>query len=261
MDNSLLYVYCAIGHNSDLKQFAEQETVFSIRFGELYAVCRQVTHENFSEENLKKNFSDLAWVEKQTREHIRVISLVMEQGTTVPFKFGTVFKTKESLGVFFETYRHELTKNLEILNDKEEWSIKLFCNKELFQHHIKDMSDDIKALEAEMHDSKPGRAFIIKRKLAELMKDENHKQLSNYGQLFFEQISKLCSKTMINPLLPKEVTERSEDMVLNLACLVDKSNATVLVQKVEILSKEYRKAGLMPEVSGPWPAFSFIKIE
>lgn len=261
MDERLLYVYCATGHSLDLKQLAEAETVFSLPFGELFAVCRKVTHDDFSEENLKKNFGDLTWVEKQTREHIRVIGLVMEQGTTVPFKFGTVFKTVESLGLFFETYSDELHKNLQSLSGKQEWAVKLFCDKEMFHHHIKDMSDDIKSLEAEMHDSKPGRAFIIKRKLAELMKDENHRQLSNYGQLFFEQISKLCSQTMINPLLPKEVTERPDEMVLNLACLVDQSNAAVLVQKVEALSKEYHKAGLLPEVSGPWPAFSFVKID
>ena len=235
--------------------------MISLCFGDLYAVARYVSPDEFSEENLKKNYADLAWVEEKSREHIRVISLVMKQGTVVPFKLGTVYKTTENLGSFLKEHYETLLKILKSLAGREEWSIKLFCNKELFHHHIKDISDEINALEAEMRDSKPGRAFIIKRKLAELMKDENHKQLSNYGQLFFEQISKLCSKTMINPLLPKEVTERPEDMVLNLACLVDKSNAEVLVQKVEILSKEYRKAGLLPEVSGPWPAFSFIKIE
>lgn len=258
-DNKLIYVYCATGHKPELSIETEAGNMISLCFGDLYAVARYVSPDEFSEENLKKNFADLAWVEEKSREHIRVISLEMEQGTVVPFKLGTVYKTSESLGSFLKEHYETLSNILKSLAGKEEWAIKLFCNNELFQQHIRVVSNEINKLEAEMQDSKPGRAFIIKRQLAELTREETHKQLRNYGQLFFEQISKLCVKTLTCPLLPREVTERTDDMVLNLACLVDKGNAELLVKKVEVLGQEYARAGLLPEISGPWPAFSFIK--
>ncbi len=261
MDDKLIYVYCAADYVPEFNQESADESLVSFQFGELYAIARYVSPDDFSEDSLKKNFGDLAWIEVQTRDHIRVINLVMESGTVVPFKFGTVFKTEESLESFFDDYRQALTENLASLKGKEEWALKIYCNKQLLQDHIKQNCKAVKAMEQEILESKPGRAFILKRKSAELIKDETHKQLSNYGQLYFEQIEKLSSQTRINPLLPKEVTDRAEDMILNFACLVEKSHVDVLLRKTELLQEEFREAGLMPEVTGPWPPFSFITIK
>ncbi len=261
MDDKLIYVYCAAGHKPAFSNVTDAESLLVFHSGDLFAVARYVSTDDFSEENLKKNFGNLAWVEMQTREHIRVISLVMEQGTVVPFKFGTIFTSTESLECFFNEYQKALSENLLSLNGNEEWAVKLYCNSQLFQEHIKVASEEIKALENEMHLSKPGRAFILKQKLATLLKEETHRQLGYYGQTFYEYINELSCKTLINPLLPKEVTERSDDMVLNLACLIHKSNVKALIDKIDVLRKKYSQTGLMPELSGPWPPFGFVAIK
>ncbi len=260
MDERLIYVYCTSCFGPESNHVFSDENMKIFKFGKLHAVARYVSPDDFSEDNLKKNFGDLAWIEVQTRDHIRVINRIMEFGTVVPFKFGTVFKTEESLGKFFDDYRQSLKENLETLKGKEEWALKIYYNNSLLQANINQNCETLKALQQDIVESKPGRAFILKRKLAELIKDETHKQLSNYGQFFFEQVEKLSSQTRINPLLPKEVTERTEDMILNIACLVDKSQVDLLLRKTEVLQEEFRDAGLMPEVAGPWAPFSFITI-
>jgi hypothetical protein len=261
MDERLIYVYCTSCFPPESNPVFSDENLEIFTFGNLHAVARYVSPDDFSEENLKKNFGDLGWIEEQTREHIRIINLSMQWGTVVPFKFGTVFKTEDSLEKFFDDYRQALSENLETLKGKEEWALKIYCNNSLLQAHINQNCEAVKALQHDIAESKPGRAFILKRKLAELIEDETHKQLSNYGQLYFEQVEKLSSQTRTNPLLPKEVTERTEDMILNIACLVEKSQVDVLLRKTEVLQEEFRNAGLMPEVTGPWPPFSFITLK
>jgi hypothetical protein len=261
MDERLIYVYCTSCFAPESNPVFSDENLKIFKSGNLHAVAKYVSPDDFSEENLKKKFGDLAWIEEQTREHIRIINLAMTSGTVVPFKFGTVFKTEESLRKFFDDYRQALYENFENLKGKEEWSVKVYCNNQYLQEHIKHSCEAVKALEQEILESKPGLAFILKRKLTERIKDETHKHIRKYGQLCFEQIDNLSSKTSINPLLPKEVTGRDEDMILNIACLVEKKQVDVMLGKADVLHDEFRKAGLITQVTGPWPPFSFITIK
>lgn len=261
MDERLIYVYCTSDFASEPNHVFIDQSLKIFTFGNLHAVARYVSSDNYSEENLKKHFADLAWIEEQTRDHVSVIKLAMQWGTVVPFKFGTVFTTENSLEKFIDDYRQAIMENLETLKGKEEWAVKIYYNKQLLQDHIKQNCEAVIAMEQEILDSKPGRAFILKRKSVEFINDEIHKQLSNYGQLYFEQVEKISSQTRINPLLPKEVTERAEDMILNFACLVEKNHVDVLLRKTGLMQKEFIGAGLMPEVTGPWPPFSFVTLK
>ncbi len=261
MNNDLIYVFCALAEQQENEITAGDENIFALTFGNLTVLAKYVSGDDFSEENLKKNFAHIDWVEQQSREHIHVISAAMNSRTVVPFKFGTLFKTKQSLRDFIDEYRSMIVENLNELNGKEEWGVKLYCDYAALPEHIKKTCAQVIEIEREISESKPGKAFILKRKADELIKNECHKQLQEYGQLFFRQFEKLSTKTRINPLLPKEVTGRSDEMILNLACLIPKGNIKKMLQKTELLRQEYINIGLFPDVTGPWPPFSFISIK
>ncbi len=260
MNNDLIYVFCTLAEAQKKEIPAGDENVFALTFGNLTVLAKYVSQDDFSEENLKKKFADIDWVEQKTREHIKVISSVMNFRTVVPFKFGTIFKTKQSLRNFIDEYRIRIIENLNVLDGKEEWGVKLYCDYTALPEHIKKTCKQVIEIEREINESKPGKAFILKRKADELIKNECHKQLQEYGQLFFRQFEKSSVTTRINPLLPKEVTGRSDEMILNIACLIPKENIGKMLQKTEILRHEYLNFGLIPVVTGPWPPFSFISI-
>jgi hypothetical protein len=261
MNNDLIYVFCALAHSEGKDEMANSENVIPIDFGNLRVLVKYVSDGDFSEENLRKNFGDLDWVERHTREHVSIISTVMKNHTVVPFKFGTIFKTKQSLRDFIDKFHSQIMENLHELDGKEEWGVKLFCDYTALPEYIKQTCEQVIQMEREINESKPGKAFILKRKAEELIKNECHKELQEYGQLFFRQIESLSSKTRINPLLPKEVTGRDDEMILNIACLIQKDNIGMMLKKTELLRQEFLKVGLLPDVSGPWPPFSFITIK
>ncbi|MCF8230518.1 MAG: GvpL/GvpF family gas vesicle protein [Bacteroidales bacterium] len=261
MNNDLIYVFCALETSGAADEVATGENVAAIDFDNIRVFVKYVSAGDFSEENLKKNFGDLDWVERNTREHIGIISNVMKSRTVVPFKFGTIFKTMQSLRDFIDEYRSQLIENLRELDEKEEWGVKLFCDYAALPEYVKKTCEQVIEMEREIKESKPGKAFILKRKAQELIKNECHKELQEYGQFFFRQIESLSSKTRINPLLPKEVTGRNDEMILNIACLVEKGNIKMMLKKTELLRQEFIKVGLLPDVTGPWPPFSFTTIK
>jgi hypothetical protein len=261
MNDDLIYVFCALTVSETPDEVATGENVMAIDLDNIRVLVKYVSAGDFSEENLKKNFADLDWVERHTREHVGVIATVMKSHTVVPFKFGTIFKTTQSLRNFIDKYRGQLIENINELDGKEEWGVKLFCDYQSLPEYIKQTCNEVIEMEREINESKPGKAFLLKRKAEELIKNECHKALQEYGQLFFRQIESLSSRTRINPLLPKEVTGRSDEMILNISCLIQKNNIELMFNKTELLRQEFIKVGLTPDVTGPWPPFSFITIK
>lgn len=261
MVGELIYVYCISDSPLRLDHVSEQESLKCLMFQEFYAIVKQVSPDEFSEENLKKNFADLPWIEIHARDHIRIIGEVMKNSTVIPFKFGTIFNSEESLGKFIQNYSGSLTENLKNIKGKEEWSVKIYCNRTLLNQQIVEISEDVRTLEQEILESMPGKAFLLKRKKVELIEKEVEKVMQICGQSCYDELAALSELTQINNLLPKELSERTDNMILNVSCFVNQGRVNELLSAIGELQKKYKNVGFDMAVAGPWPPFSFISIK
>jgi hypothetical protein len=261
MAEELIYIYCIADNPLKPDEISGNETLKSLAYGEFYAIAKLVSPEEFSEENLKKNFADIAWIDVHAREHIRIISEVMKNSTVIPFKFGTIFNSTESLGMFVNDYSVSLAENFKTLKGKEEWSVKIYCDRSVLNVQIVEISEDVRNLEEEIQKSMPGKAFILKRKKVELIGKEVEKVMRICGQSCYDALATISESTRINNLLPKEVTGRTDDMMLNASFLVNCEKVNDLLTAVEKAIEKYKNTGLNIEATGPWPSFSFVNIK
>jgi len=261
MGGELIYVYCISDSPLRLDHVSEQESLKCLMLQGFYAIVKQVSPDEFSEENLKKNFADLPWIEIHARDHIRIIGEVMKNSTVIPFKFGTIFNSEESLGEFIQNYSGSLTENLKNIKGKEEWSVKIYCNRTLLNQQIVEISEDVRTLEQEILESMPGKAFLLKRKKVELIEKEVEKIMQICGQSCYDELVALSELTQINNLLPKELSERTDNMILNVSCFVNQGRVNELLSAIGELQKKYKNVGFDMAVAGPWPPFSFISIK
>ena len=237
------------------------DKLYFIRHRGIYAAVSKVKDSEFSEERLKKNFSDMNWVETKAREHIEVISRIMETSTVIPFKFCTIFETEDSLKIMLEDYSARLKDSIAKLDGKEEWSLKIYCDLKVLMEQISQISEKIKQIDEEILLSPPGKAFLLKKIRDELLKDAICKKISEYGQYCFEKLRVCAQEGVINRLLPKEVTEKENEMILNSAYLVSKEKVENFLNVVEGLADEYKKCGFEFDCKGPWPAYDFCIIK
>jgi hypothetical protein len=261
MDNELIYVYCLSDTPLRLDDISKQESLKCLVFQGFYAVVKYVSPSEFSEENLKKNLNDLLWVDINAREHIRMIGEVMQNSTVIPFKFGTLFNSEESLAKFIQDYSGSLTENLNYIKGKEEWSVKIYCNRSTLILQIGDISENVDTLQKEILESTPGKAFFLKRKKIELVDKEIQNVMQICGQTCYDELAALSEQTKINNILSKELTERTDDMILNVSCFVNQGRVKELLNVVDELLKKYKNVGFDMAVTGPWPPFSFILIK
>ena len=185
----------------------------------------------------------------------------MKSSTVIPFKFGTIFISEERLGNFVSDYFVSLNDNLQHLKGKEEWSVKIYCDRTKLNSQIGEISPEVRNLEEEILRSMPGKAFILKRKKVDLVEKEVQAAIGHYGQSCYDQLAVLSATTRINNLLPREVTERTDDMILNASFFVPVEKVGEFLTIIDHSQEKYKEVGFDIEAAGPWPPFSFISIK
>lgn len=261
MTAELIYAYCLMNTQPHLHGTAEPGNLKSIVIGNFHVIIKCVSSEIFSEENFKRNLSDIEWSEKYANEHVGVITNLMEQNTALPFKFGTIFSSADSLRKFVTDYSDSLIENFHHIGDKEEWCIKIFCDRKILSEQIDELSEETLALERQIMASSPGKAFLLKRKKSELIGNEMNRICKSYGQDYYNELKNQSVSTHLNNLLPKEFTGRQDNMILNAAFLVCKAKVNDFSNTVDILMKKGCNSGFFIEMTGPLPPFSFICVK
>ncbi len=261
MKNKLIYVYCISNRPFEFSLNAEFKGLNCIKHNEFYTVVKLVSNNEFSEDNLKRNLSDINWVDTHAREHISIISLLMEQCTVVPFKLGTIYHTEEGLKKFINEYTDSLIKNLHNIEKKEEWSMKIYCDRHMLSKQIDKFSEEAAVMEKQIMASSPGKAFLLKRKKTEFVENEMDRICKKYGQIYYDKFKNLSDSANLNNLIPKEITGRKDTMILNANFLVRKNKAEKFKDMIYKLNKQDENSCLFIDVTGPWPPFSFVSIK
>lgn len=261
MINNLIYVFCISNNPLMLISNIESIGLKSLIFDDFNVIVKYVSESEYSKENFKKNFSEIQWVETNSREHIRVISVAMKFGAVIPVKFGTIFNTKASLKKFVTDYSDSLIENFHHVKEKEEWSVKIYCNRKVLCKQIDELSEEIAKLEKTIMASSPGKAYLLKGKKTELIENEMDKLCRNYGQKYYDEFNNLSESANIDNLLPKEYSGRQDTMILNATFLVSENKSIDFINTVNKLAKESANLGFCIEATGPWPPFNFISIK
>jgi archaellum component FlaC len=261
MTNDLIYVYCICDAPPGNIPGMETGGLKSIASDGFYVIVKNVSESEFSEENFRKNLSEIQWLEFNAREHIRVITMIMEFGAVIPFKFGTIYQSEDGIKKFIADYSGSLTENFQRIRDLQEWSVRIYCDRKTLRDQIDDLSSEAAELEKQIMASSPGKAFLLKRKKTDLIENEMDRICKNFGQEYYDEFKKLSESTCLSNLLPKEFTDREDTMILNATFLVHKNKAPDFINTAEMLRKKDINSGFFIEATGPWPPFSFISIK
>jgi hypothetical protein len=261
MKNKLIYVYC-ISHSPPLLDSnIELGSLLSLKFDDFYAIVKYVSDSEFSEENFKINLSDIKWMETNALDHVRVINMIMKSCTVIPLKFGTFYNNEDELKKFISYYSISLTKNFLNIESKEEWSIKIYCDRKALSERIDELSEAAATLEEQIMSSSPGKAFLLKRKKTELTEKEMDRLCKTYGKDYYNEFNNMSESSTLNNILPKEFTEREDTMILNAAFLVSKLKTSDFKDAIDSFRKNESNSFLFIEATGPWPPYNFVNLQ
>lgn len=256
----LIYLFSLTGNvplfvNSEL-----QGDLFFVEIDGLYAAVKYVSESEYSEENIKNNISDVAWLDANVREHLRLITLIMQVETVIPFNFGTIYKSEESLRQFVSQYANKFRESLKHLENREEWSVKVFCDRKKIIENIGTLSLNISDIDQQIKNSAPGKAYILGKKKKEIIETEIKVIYNTISKRIFTALNELCEEYRFNVILSSEMSEKNEDMILNVAFFIKKENIDDFIKCSDKLTHEYADIGIILEITGPWPPYTFLNI-
>lgn len=257
-NGQLVYLYCVADSEPKIKQIEDSgNNLYSIYHNGLYAVVGKVDQQEFGEEGLKRNMADMEWIKTKAGMHERIIEQVMANTDVIPFKFGTLFNTNASLKAMLEQYGQEFKAILRKLANKEEWGVKIYCHPEKLKASFSRKEAGILEIEDQIRSSPMGKAYLLKKKKDEMIEKTLNEKINGCGRESFELLKELSFEARVNKLLPRQVTEREDDMVLNSAFLVDKDEVGDFRNMVDTLKMHYEGKGFLIDCTGPWPPYNF----
>ena len=260
-EKSLFYLYCITNKTPQLKEAANlTDNLYCLQENGLYAVVSKVKESEFSQENLKKNLADFEWIKVKASLHEQIIEAVMKESCVMPFKLGTLFYTEDSLKSYVDQNIQGFKETLDFLDGKEEWGLKMYCDIAELKDALLKEDEEFLEKDKEISSASAGKGFFLKKQKEELLETWVNKKLNEYGQEAFESLREHSLQVRLNKVLPKEVTERNEDMILNAAFLVEKSQWGTFKNTAETLQVRYEKSGFSADCTGPWPPYNFSSV-
>lgn len=263
-----LYAYGLVGKSPkqlNILGIDKKNKVYPVEGRGMCVLVSKIDTDNFKNE-VKKLLSKLAktagvvpsGAEGILRSHEDVVDTLMKLTTVVPFKFGTILKDEKATSKMLKDYEKKFKKLLSKFRGREEWGIKVYADNQEFKKHLEQIEPKFKKLKEKKGKSSRGTAYLLGRKMEDQLKDNVAARLAKITGLIFQKAGKDAYDAQLNKTLPQKLTGKNTEMILNTAFLVEKEKVASFRSQIEKLREKYESMGLEIEVSGPWPAYSFI---
>jgi Gas vesicle synthesis protein GvpL/GvpF len=175
----------------------------------------------------------------RAREHDHVVRAAAEHGPVLPFRFGTVLRDDAAGDRLLAEHHDTAVALLAHLGSRQEWGIRL---------RAQPRTDD----EPSARDRGSGTSYLASRarRLRDL--DRQSVQARETAEAIRQDLVAWAADTADRP---------KRDALLNVAVLVEPSAEDDFLRYVGHLAVRAADAGLLLDVTGPWPPYSFSPAE
>jgi len=185
--------------------------------------------------------------------HQRVVESARKIGTTLPVKFGTIFRKEEGvtslLTKSYEDYRKKLTK----LEGLDEFGVKVLFNKAglaKVKTDVERTSPEVVKMRRSLAKASEGKSYFTKLKMNEAIRSEAYRRMDELSREIHEDLVRDAQDSSI-------LKSEHDQIVLNVAYLVRRRNGDEFLARAGRLGKQYAEKGLLVHSSGPWAPYSF----
>ncbi|MBM7623262.1 GvpL/GvpF family gas vesicle protein [Sporohalobacter salinus] len=257
MDKGIYFYGVTLDRNWDdhkIKGMDSNYYLRKIKIEDLNGLISLVPLAEYGHPAIDENIENLSWLKKKSEEHMNILKSAMEYSQIIPMKFCTVFYDEKKIEELLEQNYTRLYEKLEYLSNKEEWSCKLYIDKEKFIEEYKESKQDLD----DINGMSKGAAYFKKKKLSNELEEKARKEIYDISDYIYNRIKELGMECQRNDNLGQEITGIEKEMILNTAILIDNKKNEKIINKI---NKEFNKLNnehIDIECTGPWPPYNFI---
>ncbi|WKZ16345.1 MAG: GvpL/GvpF family gas vesicle protein [Candidatus Jettenia caeni] len=173
----------------------------------------------------------------------------------VPLRFCTIYKNQETLFQTILPHKEKIIKFLNYTTDKTEWSVKIFGDKKVFM----DRYDQRKGQPIKIDQTSllPGEGYLLAKKKHKICEEALRVEIQRILQDIYSTVLPYTDGCRFLRCFDKKIHGRSSDMVMNAAFLIKQQMLVSFRDSMNIQGEKYKNEGLVFELTGPWPPYSF----
>jgi hypothetical protein len=223
--------------------------------GEVAAVLAEVNIEDFSGPEAQEKMEDLKWVAPRALRHEEVVLSAMEQGPVLPVRFGTVFSSLAAAAEPLRQRQDVLMKFFQDTIDKKEWTLKGYVGRP--QARARMTAARLAAEKEQLAGLSPGKRYFLEQKIKGAVDKDVAIWLKEMERDILSVVKKMSVGFSECRLQSQDVTDRDEEMFFHGALLVPDASMADLQRLLSDWNAAHQDAGLLLELSGPWPPYHF----
>jgi hypothetical protein len=222
---------------------------------DITAVLSMVFLDEFQGPPAEQGMQDMSWLGQRVWRHEEVIEQVMRHSPVLPVPFATMFHSWTSLEKSLKCHLDTVSEFLVHVTDADEWAVKALMDpvKAKREYRLEILRKEEKYLKS----LSPGTHYLHTRRIL----DEKEKSLCNHLKEICKEMAVELNnhswKFSERRVLSEDVTGKDKRMLLNWAFLVPRLNRDDFLARIRRANEEYAGLGLLFELSGPWPPYSF----
>jgi Gas vesicle synthesis protein GvpL/GvpF len=224
--------------------------------GGLAALVSRVPLAQFDEDSLRANLGDVAWLEEKARAHEAVLEAALARTAVVPLRLCTVFEGEKQVREMLVREHGVLGDALERLRGRAEWGVKAYADRGAVEREaLKEAAGE----EDEVADMSAGTAYMNRRREEARARERVEEIADTWARAIHGRLETIATEALLNPLQRPELSGHDGEMFLNGVYLVADADASAFRTAVEEMADAFDRRGVEIVITGPWPAYNFVK--
>jgi hypothetical protein len=253
-----LYLYCLARGGAlaaiDGPGVDGEHSLGLIPFKDVVAVVGTVRVDDFCGPSAEARMRDLAWMGPRACRHEEVIERAMRGSPVVPARFATLFSSGETMATWLETHHDAISRALDRFADSEEWAVRGTLDRRKAEARFVAAA---LARQEGVLSSSPGRRYFEERRIQAGIGQELDAWLrevsAGMARALLDHAAEFREREVVSGGEPNEEGAR----ILNWAFLVSRSGVDDFSARIQRINAEHAEHGLVLDLSGPWPPYSF----
>ncbi len=214
----------------------------------LWLVAADAPLERYGEKPIERGLRDLAWVSSVAVPHEAVVEHVARNGTVVPMKLFTLFRSDTRALEHVAKRRKRIDRVVERIEGREEWGLRVLLDEAAALRRARDEAQAVAP-------GAPGAAFLLRKKKEHDLAREVIEHARDRAEGLFELLAGQADDARRRPPPPGEVGKR---VLLDAAFLLQRKKAKAFQTKVRAEAKKLADRDYQLTLTGPWPAYTFV---
>jgi hypothetical protein len=251
-----VYLFCFVCPSLSLPPntpgLTDGQALFTISHREVGALACEVDAADFTGATGETQLGDLVWVAPRACRHQAVVELASHSSSVLPARFASLFSSREKLMTFLKQYYEEISRFLEFVQGKEEWSVKGLLDRDLLIEAL--ITETPGAAELPVP---PGARYLKLQRLRGEAVGRVPGRLREWQELTEQALKGHAVDLRRLKPLSREASGRDREVVFNWAFLLARQSLDAFRQRFECWIDDICASGLDLELTGPWPPYSF----